>query len=296
MDGLKMKRAALLVLTAAVLAGCSNSGQVATKSTPMQAPQTMIRSYADVATPSTSAPPTPEDQGYRQVLDSTQHTFWVKVGQPMAVTVVDQHPVAIVGFPVSILGGTSTVEFDPDSMDFDGKPLPFQYLTASWIPAACGATPHIRDAGAAVQATFTDTIGGGDRFQVLPAQPITGCVVWEEDLDTRPTSLTYGVGVWSGTLPAYPPAPAPTVLGTWSGNGSRLIAIPPAAQQGNKTCWNMPGGGNHIIETEADTAGKDLRLLTNTLGSPDVNCTDSRLDAFVQILAEDSWTLTVTNF
>lgn len=317
----------------AVLAGCSGGQTPAAPevTTSTVSAGSTFDTAGSFATPTDS--PTPDTPvGFTAVPASDANDqptqFFVKVGKPTVAVPFHDGSEAdlLVGFPVTIEAATGNSAIRNDQ--FEIAPTPggagelgnrTSYATDAGITeeakvaikVACGKLPMF---DTAAKQAGADVANGG---YTIPATvtDFTGCMTFDYTPAMHPTKLLFssaspsygpptspatGTELWTGTMPAQTgAAPQPTVLARFAGSSSQLLTVPPSALGGKtvKICWNMQGSGNHIIQTETETSGSNLNILTNTLGSPDVQCHGyTQLDNYIQVIAEDDWSITITNF
>jgi hypothetical protein len=274
-------------------------------------------------TSTTPPPPTYTSMGYMELDPQTDSgaTYFVKLGIIRRVSIVDNgNRASMIGVPMKIATAddqaSAVLDADEFSISHDNTILNHEFADAAdavYVKTACSGSPMLQLAAKKVGLLEDQDIEGDD-IGVYDMPPGTGpfdaCLVFETDTpnetvsdlffqpegDVDESNPTAEESIWHGTPKTAGKASTRQVLDTFSGSGSRLISVPKKDRDGGRTCWDMYGSGNHILEEEDDTAGTDEVLLTNSLGSEDKGCTTSHLSRYIQVIAEGSWTITVTNF
>jgi hypothetical protein len=319
----KIKRLASLTLLVIAVGGCSTAtvkhpaSTASSTTASSSAPTTLV-----VPTPTTSSvDPFPQSNGSLLVTmaDSgnsyspTASVYVVikKLGGPLGPFVDGPTPANAVAFKVTLQDVTGDAFINNDLEGFRFEPSnsgsafysndDTNSANTSLMKKICGTIPML-----GTVTTSDTTMASGLDLQA--GTSYTGCVVFDFIDPARPTNLTYsdstnGVTtdqvIWTGSpMKGGAASIPPKTLASWSGSGSQLLTVPSSATNALnvKICWDMTGEGNHIIQAEDSTAGANMDLYTNSVGTEDKQCRDvsGTLPKFLQVLAEDYWTITIT--
>ena len=306
-----------------LLAGCGGATQLAAPTTPTDTATSTSSSVPD--TPTSTAPPQAGDT--LTITDGSGDEADYTVSAPIKVIPISDQDydreaavtITVVGdegsFVVSNGDLLTPATAGEDRGDFGGGYD--SVVDASEPDLATGPELAAAKTLCAGRKTFADienadtssTNIGGSSYTLDAGKTISFCLPFRYSSKTPPTKLVYsdsttGTGAvpiyWTVHLPAASGTAAkPTVLATFSGDGSKLLTLPASVQnEPVKVTWHMPSSGNNVIEGESDSAGDNLDLLTNVVGANDGSTSDKDLseDTYFQVLSEGSWTITITNF